>query len=320
MTPHPFPPDANRPDRPPVIILAGPTAVGKTALSLALATELQTDIVNADSMQVYRFMDIGTAKPSPEERARVPHHLIDVVNPDEDFDAARYLEYARPVVNACHGRGKIPLVVGGTGLYLKVLTRGICPGPPSDPAVRRALQDELESRGLEALHRRLLQVDPELGRRLHPHDRQRILRALEVFCASGTPLSQWQSRHRFRDTLYPSVKIALHRDREDLHRRIQRRVLQMMEQGFLQEVKDLLAQGYGPELKPMQSLGYRHLIRFLEGTVTLERAVEEIQRDTRRYAKRQFTWFRNDPEFRWFHPEDHPAVLRHVRAILSTLR
>lgn len=310
------------PDRLPLILLAGPTGVGKTFLSLKLAERLGTEIINADSMQVYRHMDIGTAKATPEDRHRVPHHLLDVVEPFQSFDAARYRELALPVVEALHGQGRVPLVVGGTGLYMKVLTQGICPSPPIDPAVREDLMREATERGLSTLHEELCRVDPELGARLHPRDRQRILRALEVYRASGTPLSLWQKSHRFTERLFPAVKVFLTRDREEVYQRIDRRVLAMMEEGFLHEVSRLLAMGFGPELKPMQSLGYRQLVRHLQGELSSEAAVEEIQRETRRYAKRQMTWFRADPEFRWMDAGEPEAVLdwveEAVRRILET--
>ncbi|SMC24138.1 tRNA dimethylallyltransferase [Desulfacinum hydrothermale DSM 13146] len=304
----------------PIVLLAGPTAVGKTSLALDLARRMNTQIVNADSMQVYRHMDIGTAKPTAEEQRLVPHHLLDVVDPDEPFDAARYVEMARPIVDHFHQRGRIPLVVGGTGLYMKALTRGLCPGAPSDPEIRRILSDELAQRGSPALHRELCQVDPELGRRLHPNDRQRILRALEVYRATGKPLSHWQAQHRFQDRLYPSIKVALFREREELYDRINRRTLIMMEQGFLEEVRKLLSMGYDPSLKPMQSLGYRHLCDHLLGKRRLDEAVSLIQRDTRRYAKRQLTWFKGDPEFQWFHAEDHQAVLQWVQERIRAMQ
>jgi tRNA dimethylallyltransferase len=296
----------------PVVLVAGPTGVGKTAFAVELARKLGSEIVNADSMQVYRHMDIGTAKPTPEERSAVAHHLLDVVDPDEPFDAGDYLERARPVIRTLHEAGKVPLVVGGTGLYLKVLTRGICAGAPGDPQVRSRLIEEEQTLGLPALHERLLEVDPALGARLHPNDRQRILRALEVFHHSGKPLSHWQQQHRFEDAPYRTVKIFLNREREELYARIDARVETMMAQGFLDEVRKLLALGYGPELKPMQSLGYRQLARHLRGELSLDEALAEIRRDTRRYAKRQLTWFRADPEFRWFAAGDREELAARI--------
>ena len=297
------------PSLPPVILLAGPTAVGKTQLALEIAHRLGTEIINCDSMQVYRYMEIGTAKPTPEERALVPHHLLDVADPDETFDAARYAELARPVIESLQNRGKMPLVVGGTGLYMKVLTRGICPAAPRDPAVREQLRRELEEHGLERLHQELGRVDPEAGRRLHPHDRQRVLRALEVQRLTGIPLSCWQSQHRFQQTIYRTVKIFLYRDRNVLYERINRRVRQMLEQGLVAEVRRLLAMGYGPELKSMQAVGYKQLAAHLLGACPLASAVSDMERATRHYARRQLTWFRGDPEFHWVQADDRQGIL-----------
>ncbi len=297
------------PSLPPVILLAGPTAVGKTQLALEIAHCLGTEIINCDSMQVYRYMEIGTAKPTPEERALVAHHLLDVADPDEPFDAARYAELARPVIESLRNRGKVPLVVGGTGLYMKVLTRGICPAAPRDPAIREQLRRELEEHGLERLHQELGRVDPEAGRRLHPHDRQRVLRALEVQRLTGTPLSCWQSQHRFQQTIYRTVKIFLYRDRNVLYERINRRVRQMLEQGLVAEVRRLLAMGYGPELKSMQAVGYKQLAAHLLGACPLASAVSDMERATRHYARRQLTWFRGDPEFRWVQADDRQGIL-----------
>ncbi|MGQ9670273.1 MAG: tRNA (adenosine(37)-N6)-dimethylallyltransferase MiaA [Desulfosoma sp.] len=301
----------------PIVLLAGPTAVGKTALSLDLAEVLKTDIVNADSMQVYRFMDIGTAKPSAQERNRVRHHLLDVVNPDEPYDAAVFAHQARAVIEALHAQGKIPLVVGGTGLYMKALTRGICPGPPTHPGLRRQLLDDLARHGMSWLYAELSRVDPSCAARIHPNDRQRLLRALEVYRSTGVPLSHWQRTHGFRQALYPTIKIVLYRDRDELYARIDQRVLHMVDQGLLDEVRHLVRMGYDCSLKPMQSLGYRHMCQYLAGRMTFEEAVRTMQRDTRRYAKRQMTWFRGDPEFRWFHAEARRKIFDAVFSALQ---
>lgn len=292
-----------------LILLSGPTAVGKTALSLDLAERLQTEIINADSMQVYRHMDIGTAKPGVEERKRIRHHLLDIVNPDESFDAARYLEAATAPLENLHQANRAPLVVGGTGLYMKVLIRGICQAAPTDVNVRRRLLMELHEYGLPVLYEELDEVDPLLAAKIHANDRQRIVRALEVFRMTGRPLSYWQQQHRFQVRRYQTVKIFLYRDREELYRRIDRRVHEMMDKGFLEEVEKLMEMGYEAELKAMQSLGYKQLCRYLLGELSLEEAVSRIQRDTRRYAKRQMTWFRGDPEFIWIHAEDLEKVM-----------
>ncbi len=301
------------PSIPPLILLAGPTASGKTQLAIELAGSLGTEIVNCDSMQVYRHMEIGTAKPTREERASIPHHLLDVADPDEPFDAARYAELARPVVETLLSQGRMPLVVGGTGLYMKVLTRGICPGAPADPAIRTQLHRELEQHGLPKLFEELSRVDAEAGRRLHPHDRQRILRALEVHRLTGIPLSRWQAPHRFRQTIYRSLKIFLYRERDVLYERIKCRVQQMVTQGLVEEVRNLLAMGYGPELKSMQAVGYKQIAAHLLGAGTLPAAVSDMERATRHYAKRQLTWFRGDPEFHWFQADDQDGILEWIR-------
>ena len=298
---------------PPLILLAGATGTGKTALSIRLARELRTEIVNVDSVQVYRYLDIGSAKPSAEEQAAVVHHMIDVVDPDFPMDAGGYSRMARPVADSLRADGKAPLVVGGTGLYMKALTLGVCPGADGDPEIRDRLIVELEEHGLAALYEQLTQVDPERARAIHPNDRQRILRALEVYRSTGETLSNWQAGHGFRQRLYPAIKVFLHRDREDLYRRIDRRVDMMMEMGFREEVERILAMGYPPDLKSLQTLGYRQLIAHLNGEYGLDEAIRLIRRDTRRYAKRQLTWFRADAEFTWIHADDDDTVLATIK-------
>jgi tRNA dimethylallyltransferase len=248
----------------------------------------------------------------------VPHHLLDLVLPDEPFDAGTYLKQAQAVVAALHGRGKVPLVVGGTGLYLKVLSHGICAVAPGDAAVRERLQNELQARGLPHLYRELQSVDPVLAERMQPRDRQRILRALEVYAVTGKPLSAWQAGHGFRQSQYRTIKVFVTRSREDLYDRIDQRVRAMMAQGLLDEVKCLMDRGYGPDLKAMQSLGYRQLTAHLGGECSLDEAVQLIQRDTRRYAKRQLTWFRADPQYLWLPADDEERVVRHLDECLSS--
>lgn len=288
--------------KPRVAALVGPTAVGKTAVALALARSLGCEIVNADSLQVYRELDIGTAKPSLEERAQVAHHLIDVADPPEMFDAARFCREGREVLEDLRRRGVPPLVVGGTGLYLKALLRGLFAEGEPAPGVRERVRHELGDLGLAALYQRLEQLDPATAARLHPHDTYRIVRALEVIAATGRPLSEWIGAHRFQDAPYEVLKLGLELDREELYRRIELRVEVMLEQGWLDEVEGLLTR-YPPTLKPLQALGYRHLINYLTGRWSWEEALTLLTRDTRRYAKRQRTWFGSDPEVRWFHPD-----------------
>jgi tRNA dimethylallyltransferase len=288
--------------KPRVAVLVGATAVGKTAVALELAAGLGAEIVNADSLQVYRELDVGTAKPTLAERARVPHHLIDVADPPEPYDAARYSQEGREVLAQLAGRGVPPLVVGGTGLYLKALLAGLFAEGEPAPGVRERVRRELGILGLPGLYQRLLHLDPVTAARLHPHDTYRIVRALEVMEATGKPLSQFIAAHRFQDAPYETLKLGLMRPREELYQRIEHRIQVMLEAGWLTEVEGLLNR-YPPTLKPLQALGYRHLINYLTGRWSLEEALTLLTRDTRRYAKRQLTWFGSDPAIRWFHPE-----------------
>lgn len=297
--------------KPRVAVLVGATAVGKTAVALALAEQLGAEIVNADSLQVYRELDIGTAKPSHEERARAPHHLIDVADPPEPYDAARFCREGRAVLDDLARRGTPPLVVGGTGLYLRALLGGLFAEGEPAPGVRNRVRQELASLGLPVLYARLLHLDPVTAARLHPHDTYRIVRALEVMAATGKPLSQFINAHRFQDAPYEVLKLGLTRPREELYRRIELRVELMLEAGWLDEIEALLRR-YPPDLKPLQALGYRHLINYRTGRWSWDEAMTLLARDTRRYAKRQLTWFCSDPEVRWFHPdqiEDMAAAL-----------
>lgn len=297
---------------PKVAVLVGPTAVGKTAVALDLAEALGAEIVNADSMQVYRELDIGTAKPTRAERARVPHHLVDAADPDEPYDAARYAREGRAVIDALHRRGVPPLVAGGTGLYLKALLAGLFHQEEAVRAVRPRLARELADRGLPTLYERLAYLDPATARRLAPGDTYRILRALEVVEATGRPLSELHAAHGFQDRPYDTLKIGLDLPREELYRRIEARVDHMVAQGWLEEVRRLLRR-YPPEIKPLQALGYRHLVAVVQGRLTPAEAIEQTKTETRRYAKRQLTWFRADPEVRWFAPgqgEDISALVR----------
>ena len=282
-------------------MLVGPTAVGKTGVALDLASALGSEIVNADSMQVYRELDIGTAKPTLAERARVSHHLVDVADPDEPYDAARYTREGRETIALLHQRGVPPLVVGGTGLYIKALLAGLFHQEEEVREVRLRLARELADQGLPALLARLQALDPATARRLAKGDTYRIVRALEVVEATGHPLSEAHAAHGFQDRPYDTLKLGLELPREELYRRIEARVDAMLAQGWLEEVRGLLPR-YPPGIKPLQALGYRHLVAHLEGRLSLAEATEQTKKETRRYAKRQLTWFRADPEVRWFHP------------------
>ncbi len=288
----------------PLVALVGPTAVGKTALSLRLAEEIHAEIINVDSLQVFRGLDIGTAKPGYEERQRIPHHLIDVVDIDEPFDASDFVRKAMGVIRSITSRGKVSLLVGGTGLYLRSLLEGLAPCPGCDPAIRGVLSEIHRQQGKGALHRLLSSIDPEAAARLHPNDTFRVMRALEVYYQTGEPMSIWQKRHRIKERQrLHCIKIGLTRPRRELYERIDARIEAMLDAGFLREVEDLLDRGYSPRLKPLQSLGYRHMILFLKKEISFSKAMAQMKRDTRHYAKRQMTWFRADPEIRWFYPE-----------------
>ena len=289
--------------KPKIVIVLGPTAVGKTELALAVAQRVNAEIVNADSQQVYRYLDIGTGKPSKPERERVRHHLIDVVNPDEDFNAARYRQLAAASIDEIHKRGAKVLVSGGTGLYLKALTGGLFSGPSQDTELRANLEREIAQIGLAALYDRLIATDPGANTKIHPNDRQRIIRALEVYQRTGRPLSEWQNEHRFQEEAFQVLKIGLARARAELYDLINRRSESMIRAGLLDEVRGLMERGYELDLKPLRSVGYRQMGEVIEGIKGLPEAMAEMKQETRRLAKRQLTWFRSDPEIRWFHPE-----------------
>lgn len=306
------------PEISPVIAIVGATATGKSALGMALAEELGGEIVSADALQAYRGLDIGTAKPGPEERARIPHHLIDVLDPHERWSAGEFARRAREAIAGIQGRGRRALVVGGSGLYLRALFEGISPVPPGDPEVRRRLRERLDEEGLEALTRELERVDPATAERLAPGDTQRVLRALEVAEVSGEPLSAWIFRQPFGIQRIAAARVGLTVPRAILYDRIAGRVARMMEAGWLEEVSGLLSRGLDPGLPAFQAIGYRQLVRHLEGEWSLDRAIAETIRATCRFAKRQETWFRKEPDITWFSAQglDHllfTRVIEHVK-------
>ncbi|HDD35590.1 MAG TPA: tRNA (adenosine(37)-N6)-dimethylallyltransferase MiaA [Candidatus Desulfofervidus auxilii] len=294
--------------KPKIVILTGPTGVGKTALSLYLAKRFDAEIINADSMQIYRYMDIGTAKPSLEERKTVPHHLIDIKNPDEDYDAAQYRRDADLAIKDILSRGKHTLIVGGTMLYLKVLTKGLFPAPPPNKDLRQNLFKIAEEKGRQWLYEKLKGIDPETARRIKPNDIIRIIRAIEIYELTGRPISWHQKQHNFSERPYDYLKICLFRPREELYQRIEKRVEKMFTQGIIEEVKNLLRMGYTPQLKSMQSIGYRHVIAYLQGKQDLGETKRVFKRDTRRYAKRQLSWFRQEREIKWLLADEKEKI------------
>jgi tRNA dimethylallyltransferase len=295
-------------ERPKIVVICGPTAVGKTAAAIELARHFGGQIIGADSMQVYKYMDIGTAKPTAAEQARVVHHMIDIVAPDESFDAARYAELAAAKIIELDRHKMMPFVVGGTGLYIKALLHGLFDTEAFDAEIRRRLKQEADARGIESLYERLGRLDPETATRLHPNDRYRIVRALEVVEATGKPISRYHREHGFSEQPFDALKIALNLDRPVLYARIDQRVDAMMAAGLLQEVEGLLARGYAADLKSMQSIGYRHMVDFIQGKASWQTCVQTLKRDHRRYAKRQLTWFGADPQMIWKEPGQMDAL------------
>ncbi len=301
----------------PLLVVVGPTAVGKTGLSIKLARRLNGEIVSADSVQVYRNLDIGSAKPTVEERERVPHHLLDVVDPDVNYTVYDYQRDARRCIKSIHRRGKLPVLTGGTGFYIKaVVDRYALTGVKAHPGLRRRLQKEAELKGGEDLYRRLAEIDPLTASRVHPNDLKRIIRALEYYYQTGKPISEQEEMTAGKaESEYNLHMFGLYMRRDKLYERINRRVEEMIRRGLLEEVEGLLEKGYGSGHKSMQSLGYRHMIKYLEGEWSWEQAVELFKRDTRRYAKRQLTWFRADNRIRWYelhHPKDFDTILEKI--------
>ncbi len=300
-------------ERPRLVVICGPTASGKTRLALTLDESFSVEVVSADSRQVYRGMDIGTAKATLAERQRVPHHLLDVVPPDQDFSVADFVKLAGPAITEIRGRGRLPLLVGGTGLYIRALISGLIDAPGEDPALRQRLQNEEFRGGEGTLFRKLEEVDPGAAQAIHPRNLVRIIRALEVLELTGRPMSAWQADHRFTDCPYRLLTFGMNIAPEVLQSRIAERVGDMLEQGLLAEVEGLLAAGYQSGLKAMQTIGYRETVAFLAGHHTAEEMRSEIVRNTRRYAKRQGTWFRRDKSIIWV------DSLRESARILSSI-
>ncbi|MCK5553371.1 MAG: tRNA (adenosine(37)-N6)-dimethylallyltransferase MiaA [Deltaproteobacteria bacterium] len=304
-------------ETPKVVVLTGPTASGKSALSTEMALYFGGEIINADSMQVYRGMDVGTAKPTIAERRDVPHHLLDVADPAEDFNAAIYRSLAIPKLRDCASRQKISFLVGGTGLYIKSLLGGLLKCPPKDSELRETLHRAWEECGPKHLHERLKKLDPESGLKIHQNDKVRIIRALEIIHLTNRPLSSLVHGHGFKDRTFQTLKICLYMDRERLYHRINQRSLAMIEAGLVTETEGLLSKGYSPELKPMKALGYRHMVEFLKGVYDLDEAISQLQTDTRRYAKRQLTWFRADHDMVWMRPEELDVMIKKIKAFTT---
>lgn len=305
-------------DQPRLIAIVGPTASGKSHLAMEIASKIKAEIISADSMQIYRYMDIGTGKPSLGDRRRIPHHLLDIIFPGETFSAANYKERARDVIDALQKGGKHILIVGGTGLYIKALLRGLFTSPEADQSLRQELRKKADRLGRAFLWHELEEIDPTSASRLHPNDIVRIIRALEVYRQTGIPLSHWQQKHAFQDCPYKVLKIGLLREREDIYRRIEERVDHMVRRGFGDEVKSLLDMGYGRHLKSMQGLGYKQMVEYLCGERDFQEAIHLIKEETKAYGKRQLTWFRGDPEIQWIpYPAGRRGIMEMAERFLN---
>lgn len=281
--------------RKPLVVIAGPTAVGKSEVAIELAKRINGEIVSCDSRQVYKYLNIGTAKPTKEERKKIPHHLIDIIKPNEEFNAYLYAQRAHKAIFGIHRKRKIPILVGGSGLYLRAVIDGIFPGAGKNKEIRK----RLEKFSSGALYKRLKEADPKSALRLHPHDKVRIIRALEVYELTGQPISVLQEVSKEKKPNYDLMMVGLKRKREELYQRINGRVEGMIKGGLVEEVRGLLKRGFSKDLIALKGLGYREIIGYLDREYGLEEAIRLLKRNSRRFAKRQLTWFSQDKRIHW---------------------
>ncbi len=306
---------------PPLIGVVGPTAAGKTAVGISLARLMAGEIISADAVAVYRDLNIGAAKPDASERSQAVFHLLDVVAPDDNYTLTDFEQQANSAIYEIRARGRVPILVGGTGLYIRSVTATLTvPNVPPQHALRDALWRESESQGAPFLHLQLANIDPVTASKIHPGDAKRIIRALEVYRVTGQPMSAYHTAEGVQGVPRAHTYLfGLQWERETLYKRIDNRVDSMMASGFLEEVRELYQRGFGPDLKSMQSLGYRHLLRYLDGEVSLEESVAELKRDTRRYAKRQISWFNGDSQVRWIDMRDVPDTDVTAEAVAAVI-
>lgn len=303
----------------PLVAIVGPTAVGKSRIALQVAKRFGTEIVTADSRQVYRGMDIGTDKPPRASWQGVPHHLIDLVDPGEPFNAGIFRRHAIEVVERLLTHRRLPLIVGGTGLYVRTLLQGLCEAPPADPVVRASLRDEARESGYDRLYARLVSVDPSTAAKLHPRDSEKVIRALEVFQLSGRPMSDFQDRHRFRERAFSGLILGLERERDHLYRRIEERVEWQLANGMVQETQRLIEKGYPWDCAAMKGLGYRQIAAYLAGEYDRDEMVRRFKRDTRRFAKRQITWFKHERGVAWIKLEENEPFDHSVQRVVTLI-
>ncbi|MGN0243894.1 MAG: tRNA (adenosine(37)-N6)-dimethylallyltransferase MiaA [Lachnospiraceae bacterium] len=305
----------------PLVILTGPTAVGKTQLSIRLAKECNGEIISADSMQVYRHMDIGTAKITPEEMQGVPHHLIDILEPDEEFHVQSFQTLAKSAMEKIYAKGRIPIIVGGTGFYIQALLYDISFSEEEvDQDYRIELQQLCLEHGNQYLHEKLEQVDPVSAKRIHANNSKRVIRALEFYHTTGKPISAHNDEEAQKESPYQFAYFVLNQNRETLYERIDRRVDMMMENGLLDEVQYLQKQHYDSKLPSMQGLGYKEVFAYLKGEYNLDEAIRILKRDTRHFAKRQLTWFHREKEVIWLQKDDYPTEEQQLDFIKRILR
>ena len=297
---------------PKLICLLGPTAVGKTEIAIQLAQRLNAEVISVDSRQIYRQMDIGTAKPTPEEQQAARHHLIDCVDISQPFSVVDYQSLADAAIADIQNRGKRVLLVGGAGLYFRAIVDGLFEGPGANPALRKRLEAEAAQHGVDTLHKRLQTCDPESADRIHPNNLVRVIRALEVYELTGTPMSELQQQWHPEKQRYPFIAFGLTMPRALLYRRIEQRVDVMLANGLIAEVESLLAAGYARDSVALQSFGYRELIAYLDGDCTYMEAVSQLKQNTRRFAKRQLTWFRKDTRIEWLDRESTPDIVAYL--------
>ncbi len=305
---------------PPLLVIVGPTATGKTAVAVEVAKKINGEIISADSMLIYRYMNIGTAKPAMEERQGIPHYMIDIIDPGEQYSVALFQQQAEKHIYEITAKDKLPLLVGGTGLYVRsVIDDYDFTFTGTDTALRRRLQNEAEAHGVEAVYRQLIEVDPATAARLHPNNLKRVIRALEVYHQTGRPVSSFQNRDQQPRPKYNLLMFGLNMNRQALYKMIEERVDKMLSAGLVEEVQQLLDRGYGPELVSMQGLGYKEIIPYLKGRIALEEAVLLLKRNTRRFAKRQMTWFKHDQRVNWIDITRHQNIWEASKEIVRLM-
>ncbi|MBI4228300.1 MAG: tRNA (adenosine(37)-N6)-dimethylallyltransferase MiaA [Deltaproteobacteria bacterium] len=302
-------------DRPRLLVILGPTAIGKTSLAIEIARRINGAVISADSLQVYRYLDIGTAKPTKEEQAQVDHHLIDILDPDEEFNAGLFRNYANSIIRKLTKKRIKLIVVGGTYLYVRVLLHGLIEGVASNKEIRDRLRTLKSSFGVGYFYEKLKSLDPESALRIHSNDYVRIERALESYYITGQKISNLQKKHGFRNAEYHYLKLGLYDERDMLRKRIEDRVDSMIKNGLIEEVEMIRSMGFIPALKPLQSIGYRQINQYLDKKISLRTAVELMKRDTKRLAKRQMTWLKSDKEIKWYRlPEDLERLMNEAEA------